>query len=195
VRARSSAVLALVVITLGGCTSKVPGVADPVVPPSSGVDLPVRAKELSLRGVDPCTLLTPPQLTELKENGAPRLVSEDSRRDGPTCAFDVDAAKPTYTYFLEVITDADVQDWLTGNHHKTSMTQEPVPVPGFPALVNYAPSQGVQDCETLVGVAEGQTLRAQMAPDDTSFTQRQLCDMSTNVAKLAIQTLEAGAPK
>ena len=181
----------LAMVTLGGCGSTVPGVAVPASPTTSaGVDLPARAKDLPLRDVDPCALLTPAQLDQLKENGAPRLVARESWRDGPTCAFDVDAAPPTYTYYLETITTYGIEDWLTGTHHKTSKTQHPVSVPGFPALVNYSPSQGVQDCETLVGVAGGQTLRAQMAPDDTSFTQQQLCDMSTTVAKMAVETLE-----
>jgi hypothetical protein len=179
-------------ITLGGCTSTVAGVAAPALTTPSGPSLPSRSKDLSLQGVDPCRLLTTEQLNQLKENGEPRPLTPDTQRDGPTCAFDVDAAAPTYTYYLETITTADIQDWVSGGQHKTSMTQQPVDVPGFPALVNYAPSEGIQDCETLVGVADGQTLRAEMAPDDSAFTQQQLCDMSTTVAKMAVQTLEAG---
>ncbi|GAB2978637.1 hypothetical protein GCM10017788_17410 [Amycolatopsis acidiphila] len=181
----------LAMITLGGCTTDVGGVAAPAFSTSAAPELPARAKDLSLRGVDPCTLLTTAQLDRLKENGAPRPLAKDVQRDGPTCAFDVDAATPTYTYYLETIDGADVQDWLTGSRHKASMTQQLVDVPGFPALVDFAPSDGVQDCETLVGVADGQTLRAEMAPDDRSFTQQQLCDMSTTVAKMAVETLEA----
>ncbi|TVT23515.1 DUF3558 domain-containing protein [Amycolatopsis acidiphila] len=188
---RSSAVVILAMITLGGCTTDVGGVAAPAFSTSAAPELPARAKDLSLRGVDPCTLLTTAQLDRLKENGAPRPLAKDVQRDGPTCAFDVDAATPTYTYYLETIDGADVQDWLTGSRHKASMTQQLVDVPGFPALVDFAPSDGVQDCETLVGVADGQTLRAEMAPDDRSFTQQQLCDMSTTVAKMAVETLEA----
>ncbi|HVW44238.1 MAG TPA: DUF3558 domain-containing protein [Amycolatopsis sp.] len=180
----------LAMVTLGGCGSTIPGAAVPASPATPSGDLAVRTKDLPVRDVDPCTLLTPAQLDQLKENGAPRLVARESWRDGPTCAFDVDAASPTYTYYLETIPTYDIEDWRTGTHHKTSMIQQPVSVPGFPALVNYAPSDGIQDCETLVGVANGQTLRAEMAPDDASFTQQQLCDMSTTVAKMAVETLE-----
>jgi hypothetical protein len=181
----------LAMITLSGCTSTMPGAAAPVITMRSSPSLPSRAKDLSLQGMDPCRLLTAAQLSQLKENGEPRRLGQDTQRDGPTCAFDVDAAAPTYTYYLETITTADIQDWVSGTHHKTSMTQQPADVPGFPALVNYAPSEGIQDCETLVGVADGQTLRAEMAPDDKAFTQQQLCDMATAVAKMAVQTLEA----
>lgn len=181
----------LAMITLGGCTANVGGAAAPAFSTSAAPELPSRAKDLSLQGVDPCTLLTAAQLDQLKENGTPRPLAKDAQRDGPTCAFDVDAASPTYTYYLETITIADLQDWLTGGHHKTSMTQQLVDVPGFPALVNFAPDAGgVQDCETLVGIADGQTLRAEMAPEDRSFTHQQLCDMSTTVAKMAVETLE-----
>lgn len=187
---KGSAVVVLAMITLGGCTANVGGVAAPAFSTSAAPELPARAKSLSVQGVDPCTLLTPAQLDQLKENGAPRPLAKDVQRDGPTCAFDVDASAPTYTYYLETVPTADVQDWLTGAHHRTSMTQQLVDVPGFPALVDFAPSEGVQDCETIVGVADGQALRAEMAPDDRSFTQQQLCDMSTTVAKMAVQTLE-----
>ena len=181
----------LAMVTLGGCSSTTAGVALPAPAPAGpGTDLPARTKDLPLRDVDPCQLLTPAQLDQLKENGAPRLVAREDWRDGPTCAFDVDAAPPTYTYYLETITTYDIEDWRSGAHHKASMTQRPVSVPGFPALVNFAPSEGVQDCEALVGVADGQTLRAQLAPDDNSFTQQQLCDMATVVAKRAVETLE-----
>ncbi|NKQ55918.1 DUF3558 domain-containing protein [Amycolatopsis sp. K13G38] len=176
---------------LGGCTTTVAGVAAPATTPAgAGSGLPARTKDLSLRDVDPCKLLTDTQLNQLKENGAPRLVDRASWRDGPTCAFDVDAAQPSYTYYLETVPNYGIEDWVGGTHHKTSMTQQPVDVPGFPALVIYRPSQGIQDCETLVGVGDGQTLRAQMAPDNSSFTQQQLCDMSTTVAKMAVETLE-----
>lgn len=186
------------VVALTGCTTAVTGVGGPVSAPSgqSSPGLAPRIKDVSLQGVNPCELLTTEQLDELKENGAPRQVSRDAQRDGPTCAFDVDATPPTYTYYLETITNADVEDWVSGAHRKTAMVQQPVDVPSFPALVAYVPAQGgIQDCETLVGVADGQTLRAQVAPDDGSFGQAQLCDMSTNLAKLAAQTLLAGAPK
>jgi hypothetical protein len=208
----SSAVVALTAITL--CACAVGESADPPAPNPTGnpaanptldpsanrlstpaaADLPTRTRDFSLQGVNPCTLLTPQQLDGLRENGAPRPVAQDSQRDGPTCAFDVDAAPPTYTYYLETITTADLEDWIDGGHTKASMVTEPVEVPGFPALMDYAPSDGgIMDCETLVGVASGQTLRAQVAPDDNSFNQQQLCDMSTNLAKLAVQTLAAGA--
>jgi hypothetical protein len=188
----SAAGIVVVLVLLTGCSTTVSGAAGPLQPPSPRTSLPARAKELSLRDTDPCRLLTPAQLDELKENGVPRAVAEDNRRDGPTCAFDVDATPPTYTYYLETITNADLEDWITGGHRKTGVIQQPVDVPGYPALVRHAPDEGgVLDCETLVGVADGQTLRAEVAPDDNSTDQQRLCEMSTNLAKMALRTLGA----
>jgi hypothetical protein len=185
-------------VAITGCTTTMTGIAGPArrpaLPPTPS--LAPRAKDVSLQGVNPCDLLSTRQLDQLRENGAPRALPQDTRRDGLTCAFEVDAAPPTYTYYLEAVADADVEDWISGAHRKAAMVRRPADVPGFPALVAYIPARGgIQDCETLVGVADGQTLRAQVAPDDGSFSQEQLCDMSTNLANLAVQTLLAGAPK
>lgn len=191
---RGWGLVGLAMVALAGCTTTMTGIAGPASAPSaaSSPSLAPRAQEVSLRGVNPCDLLTSRQLDQLKENGAPRLLAQDAQRDGPTCAFDVDTTPPTYTYYLETVTNADIEDWISGAHHKTAMMQRPARIPGFPALVAYIPAQGgIEDCETLVGVAEGQTLRTEIAPDDDSFTQDQLCDMSTALADLAVQTLVA----
>lgn len=188
----SAAGIVAVLVLLTGCSTDVSGAPGPLQPAAPRTSLPTRTKDISLRDTDPCRLITPGQLDELKENGAPRPVAQDNRRDGPTCAFDVDAAPPTYTYYLETITDADLEDWISGGHRKNGMIQQPVEVPGYPALARHAPDAGgVLDCETLVGVADGQTLRAEVAPDDRSMGQDQLCAMSTNLAKMALRTLGA----
>ncbi|WP_246257164.1 DUF3558 domain-containing protein [Amycolatopsis anabasis] len=196
-RPKAAAAGVLAVAVLSGCgVAQQSGRAapDPAAETKQTGELALaqRTKELTLHGVDPCRLLTDAQLDELKENGLPELVDAKDQRDGPTCAFRVDAKAPHYTYYLETITTADLQDWLTGKHKKSSMTKEPVNLPGFPALKNYRAGERPQDCETLVGVAPGQTLRAQMAPTtEGAFDQRQMCDMATQVASMALQTLEA----
>lgn len=193
---RTSALLAAAgaLAVLAGCSSTEPGVAVPAsqaAPSATGSALPHRVKDLPLTGADPCKLLTEAQLDELKVNGLPSQTAPGDRRDGPTCMFRVDAAQPFYSYAIETVTSADLQDWLTGKHKKQSLTKEPVDVPGFPALKNFRDTAHPLDCETLVGVAPGQTLRVQMAPLDNSFTLAQMCDMATTVAKMAVQTLAA----
>jgi hypothetical protein len=151
--------------------------------------LPRRPNELSLHGADPCSLLTETQLDQLKVNSEPRRAAASS--DGPSCSFDVDETQPYYSYGITAVTNADLGAWLTGVRRKNSMTTEPAPVGGFPALENYRAGGDPSDCETLVGVADGQTLVVQAFPvTGGAFSQQQLCGMSQQAADLALQTLK-----
>ncbi|WP_327553731.1 DUF3558 domain-containing protein [Amycolatopsis sp.] len=152
--------------------------------------LPQRPSELKLTGIDPCTLLTPEQLDQLKVNSKPRQARESA--DGPSCSFDVDLTRPYYSYGITAVTKADLDAWLTGDRRKNSMTTEPAGVGGFPALKNFRKSSDPSDCQTLVGVAAGQTIVVQAFPvTQGAFNQQQLCDLSTQAANLALQTLKA----
>jgi hypothetical protein len=72
------------------------------------------------------------------------------------------------------------------------MTTQPTSVEGFPALRTFRQNTDPTDCETLVGVAHGQTLQVQAVPTtDGAFTQDQLCDLATKAATFAVQTLKA----
>ncbi|WP_063713769.1 DUF3558 domain-containing protein [Amycolatopsis nigrescens] len=191
-RLRAAALGGLAVFALAGCSSPTQGVAEPSAPaPSPGgqaVDLPSRPKEMPLAGIDPCTLFTEQQLDELKVNSEPR---SRAGREGQTCSLGVNLTEPYYSYNVEAVTTADLQDWLTGGHHNASLNTEPTQVGGFPALTSHAKGSSPSDCETLVGVARGQTLRAQMYPESQgAFDQKQLCDMAKQVATMAVETLQ-----
>ncbi|PRX47483.1 uncharacterized protein DUF3558 [Prauserella shujinwangii] len=182
--------LACAALLLTACTAVQHGRAgaDPAASPAPA-GLPERPHELSLAGTDPCSLFTAAQLDELGVSGEPRRAAE--QRDGPTCALEVDRTEPYHSYYVEVITTADVRAWLDGDRANTGLTTEPTEVEGFPALTRYAPSAPPSDCETFVGVAEGQTLRTQLYPvTPDAFGQRQLCDLSTKAATLAVRTLQ-----
>ncbi|MFD8493974.1 DUF3558 domain-containing protein [Amycolatopsis sp. NPDC059657] len=179
--ARSGVIVA--VLALAACGS------DPVVTPTtesalSSSPAPVsRPSELSLTGVDACSLLTDTQLDQLKVNSKPRKTAEG-------CSFDADLTKPYYSYGVTPVA-ADLEAWVSGDRRKSSMTVEPVQVDGFPALRNYRASADPSDCETLVGVAKGQTMVVQAFPVSGGFGQQQLCDMSQQAAELALRTLKA----
>ncbi|WP_307795892.1 DUF3558 domain-containing protein [Amycolatopsis sp. 195334CR] len=152
--------------------------------------LVARPAELRLDGVDPCTLFTEPQLDELKITEQPEPLPVDNQREGPTCSLPVAKGEPHYTYYVEAITGADLAAWLTGDRHKSSKNTEPGQVERFPALTHYGRGGAPSDCETLVGVAEGQTLRVQLYPVTRgAFDQRQLCELSAGAAALAVRTL------
>jgi hypothetical protein len=179
-----------------GCSSADPGTAYPVQTAASAMsqaakasDLPQRPADLSLAGLDPCDLLSQIQLDELQITGAPRKAADP--QDGPTCVFDAGQAAPFHAYHLRIV-GADVQEWLTGARRKNSMTTAPVTVGGYPAITNYRAAGTPSDCETLVGVAKGQTVAAQaFAVTAGADNQQQLCDMSTHAAGLALQNLKS----
>lgn len=187
----------LATVALTGCTSMREGQAYVVPTAESSASqaakaagLPQRPSELMLRGIDPCTLLTPAQLDQLKVNSKPRQTQDSA--DGPSCSFDVDLTKPYYSYGIEAVTNADLNAWLTGDRRKNSMTTAAIAVDGFPALKNFRSSGEPTDCETLVGVAAGQTMVVQAFPVTAgAFNQYQLCELSTQAATLALQTLKA----
>ncbi|QXV60890.1 DUF3558 domain-containing protein [Amycolatopsis sp. TNS106] len=183
-------------LVLAGCATDTGGQAFPDEPALASVTqgakasaLPARPAELNLQGVDPCALLTEQQLDQLKINSKPRAAAEPI--DGPTCVLDSDAAQPFHGYYVRTIT-ADVEEWFTGKRRKNSMTTEPTAVGGFPAIKNHRDAGTPGDCETLVGVARGQTLAVRaVAVTAGAFTMPRLCEMSAQAADSALQTLKA----
>ncbi|GAA4538800.1 DUF3558 domain-containing protein [Amycolatopsis samaneae] len=186
----------LATAALAGCSAGMEGTPYPVEPAASSLsqrakatELPARPAELPVAGVDPCALLSQPQLAQLKITAAPRPTTE--QQGGPVCVLDAKDAEPFFAYHVRVI-GADVTEWLTGARRKNSMTTQPKPVGGFPAITNYRAVGTPADCETLVGVAAGQTLAVQaFAITAGAFTQPRLCEMSGQAADLALQTLKA----
>jgi hypothetical protein len=192
---------AVATFAVAGCTTTVgDGIASPVATVASSAEqsskaagLPQRPNELALNGVDPCSLLTSAQLDQLTVNSKPRQVADSANgADGPSCTFDVDKAQPYYAYGITTVTNADLEAWLTGNRRKNSMTTVDMSVEGFPALKYFRQNTNPTDCQTLVGVAHGQTLEVQAAPiSEGAFTQGQLCELATKAATFAVQTLKA----
>jgi hypothetical protein len=187
---------AVVILASAGCSSDVDGTAEPDEPGLTSVSqqakvsqLPQRPSEVSLAGVDPCTLLSRPQLDELQINSIPRQAADPV--DGPTCVLDADKVEPFHTYHVRTV-PADLEEWLTGKRRKTSMTTEPKQLGGFPAITNHRDSGSPADCETLVGTAAGQTLAVQaFTVTAGAYAQQQLCEMSARAAEMALQTAKA----
>ncbi|RZQ65466.1 DUF3558 domain-containing protein [Amycolatopsis suaedae] len=179
---------------MAGCGSDPAPQQQPQTPASPPAPSPAaqRPRDLPIAGVDPCSLFTQQQLDELKVTRKPKQLEADDQRDGPTCSLGVSVGQPHYTYYVELIADADLQDWVSGRHAENSMTSEPADVAGYPALTRFARGESPSDCETMVGVAQGQTLRSQMYPVTQGvFDQKQLCDMAKQAATAAVRTLEA----
>jgi uncharacterized protein DUF3558 len=197
--------LVAALITLGwlaGCTSSQAGEPKPgdttrttggdettsasSVPPS--VDIPSPPRDLSLDGLDPCTLLTDAQKADLKINNTIAGVGEseiyESMKD---CAFESDAAEPFVTYSMVAVTDVDVSFWISENRNADS---ELISIDGYPAAKFH--TKGVQgsDCAIAIGVAKNQHLHVEMEPLSEDLQQEQICQGSERAAEMALQTLQ-----
>ncbi|QFU94463.1 DUF3558 domain-containing protein [Amycolatopsis sp. YIM 10] len=189
-RLKPLACLAAGLATVGCGSAPEPAPAPATSADAAAPALVARPAELRLDGIDPCTLFTEPQLDELKITEEPEPLPADDQREGPTCSLPVAKGEPHYTYYVEAITGADLEAWLTGDRRKSSKNTEPGQVERFPALTHHGRGSSPSDCETLVGVAQGQTLRVQLYPVTRgAFDQRQLCELSAGAAALAVRTL------
>ena len=185
----------LATAALAGCSAGTAGTPYPVETAATAASqsakaaqLPQRPAGLPLLGVDLCEIFPQVRLDELKITSLPRAAQDP---DGPTCVFDADGAEPVHSYHVRAVA-SDLDQWITGSRKKNSMTTVPKTIGGYPALTTYRAAGDPADCETLVGVAKGQTLTVQtFAITRGKLTQPQLCDMSAHAADLALQSLKA----
>jgi hypothetical protein len=193
----TTALAALVV--LAGCTTSEAGSAkpDPTSEPTSGSEptsesppsseFPSPPEELSLAGLDPCTLLTDAQRTQLKIDAAEPSIGESAiYKDMKVCAFDVDT-EPFRTYDVTAVTNVDFSFWLTED---TNAEAELTSIGGFPAAEFKTRGGDGHDCSIALGVAKNQHLHVEMSPLDEQLTQEELCQASEQAAEMVLQTLQ-----
>jgi hypothetical protein len=186
------------------CTEKEPGAASPTeseeptggasssgTPPSSEVaeptvEVPERPKELSLEGIEPCSLFTDAQLAELGVEGKPEAGSSDDQFNAPLCTLDGPQTEPYFSYDVLLITDLGIDTWLTGRRNVDSWL---VSIGGFPAVDFKTKGVEDRDCSTTVDVADGQQLMVNQFPlGDVNY--KELCQLSEKAATMALQTLQ-----
>lgn len=149
------------------------------------MEIPPRPRDLSLDGLDPCTLFTDAQLTTLNIEDVEPGTSGSGQYSGlAECALEV--AEPFVEYGILAATNEDVGEWLTG---KRNVDAKLISIGGYPAAEFN--TKGVDtDCVVAVGVAEGQHLQVEMTPWDDGFSQEDICRGSEQVAEMALQTLQ-----
>jgi hypothetical protein len=201
--------LFLVVVALAmisaGCTTSASGQPTPApgdgssgtsTPPSgepSGsssptVELPPRPRDISLDGLDPCTLFTKAQRTQLKTTDVESGESgSDTFKGMKECVLEVDAQEPFYDYTALAVTTEGVEAWLTGQRN---VEAEPTSVQGFPAAQFKFRGSNGEGCDLAVGVAEKQNLWIQVVPYSRGMEQDELCQMARQAAEMAMSTLQ-----
>ncbi|OLF13258.1 DUF3558 domain-containing protein [Actinophytocola xanthii] len=198
----------LTLVLCAACTNSTGGEATPTdttadapsggssstpAPSSSGptptVEIPPRPRDLSLTGVEPCSLLTAPQLEQLasrfKFDEPPESDVRKNSKKYPFCSIE-QSAEPFSAIDIVVATDEGIEPWLSGRRNVDAWL---VTIAGYPAA-NYK-LMGTEDeeCVTSVGVADGQQLIVDLQPlVDTDY--RQLCQVTEQVATWATQTLQ-----
>lgn len=188
----------LVLGVVAGCTTSEAGSATPGPTPESttssepsspsSVDIPPPPRDLSLDGVDPCTLFTDAQRAQLKVVGVSAGAGEtEIYKDMKECTLDADGAEPFVTYNVVAVTNVDVSFWLS---ERRNADAELISIAGYPAAEFHTKGVEDSDCAVAVGVAKDQHLHVEMAPISGEFTQEQICQASEQAAEMALQTLQ-----
>lgn len=152
------------------------------------MEIPAPPKELRLDGLDPCTLYTPAQRTELKVDKFRTRNAENSEyyKDMQECVLDVSTQEPFITYAALAVTNEDVSVWLTGNRNVDAKL---ISVGGYPAA-QFSIMGTDTNCSIAVGVAKGQHLWVDMTPWSGDFTYEDICNAGKQAAEMALQTLQ-----
>ena len=180
-------VLVAALMLMAACTTSAP--VDPAAP--AGVQLPPPPREVRLDGVDPCSLLTAEQRSELGLESVPKLTRpyvEFYRGEVATCTL---SGPPPDSVLLVVgvITTTGIERWFDSDVLAgiTGIT-----VAGFPAVV-AAPRNVSDYCSVAVGTARGQVLDVQFGGGNTTAraTQDYWCDQAERTADRVMLTLLA----
>jgi hypothetical protein len=200
----------LTALTLvAGCTNTTGGVATPgstesatdssTEPPESGMpsstgaspttEIPPRPRELKLDGIKPCSLFTPAQLAQLRNefqlDREPRPYTTGDYFKAPACDLE-QSREPFNTFALMLITTEGIEPWLSGKRNVDAWLTS---VGGYPAAGYKLAGSDDDECAIAVDVAEGQQMTVDFMPFERK-DYRELCQMTERVAGMALQTLQ-----
>ncbi|WP_170183699.1 DUF3558 domain-containing protein [Pseudonocardia hydrocarbonoxydans] len=151
-------VLLLALALLAGCGQPVAGTAAPA---EVAPELPPRPRVVPLDGVDPCTLLTDDDLTDLGLDGPPLLdVGLSALYGGETRQCTARGYEPrAITFSVELSVTGGIELFFRPGV-RSEIT--PIEVAGFPAVIALPVT--IRDfCTVVVDVAPGQLVDVQMA--------------------------------
>jgi hypothetical protein len=152
------------------------------------VEIPAPPQELSLDGLDPCTLFTEPQRAELGVDNVREGVGSGTIYEGmKECALDKENAEPFYGYDVVAVTNVDVSFWI---NEPRNADVELISVAGYPAAKFKTKGTEDSDCAIALGVAKNQHLHVEFHPLSEDLQQDEICQRSEQAAEMAIQTLQ-----
>lgn len=190
-------VSAVVAGALTACTTAEPGSAGAAGTPSTyraptndpgSVTLPPRPRDVPVRGVDPCTLLTAAQRPGLGVLAGTPGQAATQFPGATTCDYRSSDGTPGAVFAVSTVTGAGVAAWLDPT---LADNVRQVSVGGFPAL--DATTKGtdlLHGCTTAVSVATGQMLTVQWGLPPRGTTTAQSCARTEQVAGAAMTTLQ-----
>lgn len=181
---------------LAACTSQQPGSATTAPGASSGyqvpgngagnITLPRRPSDVSLTGIDPCSLLTAPQRARLGVDAGVTGPPAQLANNSPTCDYRFADNTPGAEYNVAVDTTDGIQLYLD-----PSLADDirQVSVSGFPALdVTLKPPDLLQGCTTAVSVASGQMFMVNLGQPARGTTTAESCAKTEQVAGAVLAT-------
>jgi hypothetical protein len=156
------------------------------------VSIPARPKDLAAANVDPCTLITDSQQAQLKVSSGGPGPGDNQTGAKTSCSYDV--TDPVgYTINIQIDPSRGIDYWLTTTG--TWVTRQ-VSVASYPGVQTITKGEDWNQpagslCETMVSTANGQELSVGVLPHEKDLTNTQMCDLSKQVAGLAMATLQA----
>jgi Protein of unknown function (DUF3558) len=185
-------VVAMAAIVAVGCTTHDPGTAEPTSTSGSSTVTLSRPKDLKIANIDPCTLLTDAQMAQM--NISRKAPGSADPQGGATSGCSYQVTQPiAYTLDVSLEPKRGVEDWLAG---KWTAPHRQTTVSSYPAVQTLLLGENFTDqngtfCSTYVSTAQGQEISAGTEQHNHDLSIAQMCDLSKQLAGLALATLQA----
>lgn len=180
-------VVAALLVSSGCAASVTEGTGGPA--PFVGIELPPRPRDIDVRGIDPCALLTEQQRAELALETPPRYDTTEVSLlfEGPTTECGSLAFDPrSFAVSVELTFDGLGIAALTGRPVSDELTV--LELAGFPAVLARPEDQLF--CQVVVDLAPGSSLSLQFREGGRrTIPQDDLCEGVLQVAEKAMSTL------
>jgi len=180
---------AVLLVGLAGCATEAPAPSQvaPGAPPATDSPFPARPAELKLDAVDPCSLLTAAQQSQL---GIQHVQRDDNSDElgSAACLWDNSGGSPDNSWVARLIVKRGA-DYALGSTTGVQIVQ----VSGFTAVQTAAPYQDSKiNCVLVVDVAQGQSLGVQYLNTRGNYpgiSHDVACQLDRRAAEFMVQNL------